>query len=178
MENINTAEWLKYIDNWYENEKKCSGRAIKKMWFLNWIFKKFDKKNKNEIREILLKKNNLEMLSNPFTNKNNLVLLEQLNPIISTKLFFNPEDYIYNISYIKDSKNNYRYIILYYLYLCDKSIIEQIHWTYFRIDLVEILMEKKINVKKILEIINWNYIYNSKVLLNILNYNFKKYIYI
>jgi len=174
MENINITNWLKYTNEWLLNNKMSSS-LIKRPRFLHYKFRNYDKSTKNKIKEILLKKDNIEIISKPYNNNNNLILIEQLNSIISSQINFDYLYYIYDKTYITENLISHKYIITYYLFFCDNSIIEQIHWTYYRIDFLIILIEKKISIKKILEIINWNFIYNSKVLSIFTEYYFNKY---
>lgn len=173
--NFDLVNWLKYINEWnYISTSKCSLHNT--FWDVKKLFYRYDKITQNTIKNILLKKDNLELVSKPYTFDNNLNLLKQLNPIISMQLNIDP--YMNNLE-IEFIKTKYTYIFIYYLYLCDISVLEKIHWSYFRIDYILLLIKKNLNMQKILEIICWNNIYNYNVLANRINwdwfdYNFTK----
>jgi hypothetical protein len=106
--------------------------------------------------------NILNLLSKPFDlNQINLILnelsLQQINNIKNKKL--------------KDIE-----IITYCLYFLDSSQIEKIHWSYFSLEYFFIFFDKINNIQKIIEIINWNYIYNSNYLklFELILYRFKQ----
>jgi len=171
--NFDLINWLKYINKWiYISTSKCS--LHKTFWNVKKTFCNYDKITQNTIKNILLKKDNLELISKPYSFDNNLNLLKQLNPIISKHFQFNPymNDFDNEISKIK-----YTYIFIYYLYFCDISVLEKIHWSYFRIDYIIVLIKKKLNIQKILEIIYWNSTYNYNVLYNNINWNWFRYNY-
>ena len=174
MNNTSLSKWLEYINEWtkidivkYTNTPKPE---LKHSKFVIYKFFYFDIKNKNDIRNILLKKDNIELLTTQYNQENNLYILDQLNPIVSSQLKSNNGIYFFDNEIIQ-VKISYKYIILYYIFFCDNEIIEKIHWSYFRIDLINPLINKKISVKKIIEILNWNYIYNNSLMkeLNIIN---------
>ena len=173
--NFDLVNWLKYINKWnYISTSKC--RLHNTFWDVKKLFYRYDKITQNTIKNILLKKDNLELVSKPYTFDNILNLLKQLNPIISTQLNIDP--YMNNLE-IEFIKTKYTYIFIYYLYFCDISVLEKMHWSYFRIDYILLLIKKKLNIQKILEIICWNNIYNYDVLSNRINwdwfdYNFTK----
>jgi hypothetical protein len=169
--NFNLVNWLKYINKWnsfYELKyhlNDCFYNVIK-------LFCHYNKITKTTIKNILLKKDNLELISKPYTFENNLILLKQLNPIISTQSNIKP---YMNDTDIEIIKITYTYIFIYYLYFCDISVIEKMHWSYYRIDYILVLIKKKLNIQKILEIIFWNNIYNYDVLYNRINWSWFKY---
>lgn len=166
--NFDLVNWLKYINKWnYLYESKCPLNNN-----LRVSLRHYDKITKTTIKNILLKKDNLELISKPYSFENNLVLLKQLNPIISAQSNINP---YMNDKEIEIIKIKYTYIFIYYLYFCDISVIEKMHWSYFRIDCILVLVEKKINIQKILEIICWNNVYNYDVLSNRIDWDWFKY---
>jgi len=90
------------------------------------LFYNYDKISKH-VKNILLKENNLVLISELYTFKNNLNLLKQLESIISTQFDSRHYNEYFNTDDIKTDKINYMYVFLYYLYFCDISALENMH---------------------------------------------------
>lgn len=95
MNTTNLSDWLKYINVWVqiECEPITNKVELKRARFVDFKFGFLDTKSKN----ILLKKDNVELLTMQYNHENNLTILKQLNPIMTTKLnsgiYFYYDDY-------------------------------------------------------------------------------------
>lgn len=176
MDNITLSKWLKYINEWVDVDNQYTKNSelkiyeLKRARFVEFKFSFLDTKSKNSIKNILLNKDNIHLLTTQYNQENNSYIFTQLNPIISPLI--NSGFYFSDIYY---KKIIHKYIIMYYLFLCSNDIVEKIHWSYFRIDLLNSMIKKNISIKKIIEIVNWNFIYNNELFdkLNIVNNIYK-----
>jgi hypothetical protein len=157
--------WLNYINEWYKYNDIIFLKSS--LWYIKSLILNLEKSVNKNIKNILENKDNINLILQPYNFKNNYILIKQINKIILKQLNFNLEFYI-DTDFILSTKINYKYIILYYLYYCDSKIIEKIHWSYFRIDFIIIMIKLNISIKKIIEILNWNLIYNFDITKNFL----------
>jgi len=146
MDKKSLSNWLKYINEWVNiNGPYTIGIELKRTRFIDFKFSFLDTKSKKTILNILLKKDNIELLTTQYNKENNLYILKQLNPIISSLMNLNSGFYFGDNS---QKIISYKYIILYYLFFCSNDIVEKIHWSYFRIDLLNSLIKNNIILKK------------------------------
>ena len=136
-ENFDYINWNKYLNN-----KLIDIPLNNKddLFYKFHIFKFIPKKN---IKAILEKDDFMKILSKPYNYYDNKLLLKMLKNEINNC----------------NDTNNIE-IIEYYLYYCESSIIEKIHWSYFYLKYFNIFFDKINNNKKIIEIISLNSIYN------------------
>lgn len=146
--NFDHINWNKYLSNKEYNFEYL----IYKNNVISY-FSIYTKKEKDIIKKKLLGSNTLNLLIEPFNiNLNNLILSELDSQVIKNL----KKNKLKRYNKINDIE-----IITYCLYFLDSSEIEKIHWSYFSLEYFFIFFEKINNLQKIIEIINWNYIYNS-----------------
>jgi hypothetical protein len=161
--NINYADDKNFdYDNWnlYLNLYSSiisSDKKIVKKYDLFKYFGSSYKIKKNFIKKILLSKFNLDLLSKPFCTDNINKIICQLESVEDSKI-----------------KYNYADLILLYLYFANCKQIEQIHWSYFKLNHFFIFYDKINDVNKIIKIIQKNYMHNknSIQILNNIIYNY------
>jgi hypothetical protein len=124
------------IDKWknYFNYENININNFKKKTINNKII--------NNIVKLLLNIYYLDKLSEPF----NETIFNELRDKIKT------------------IDNNILNPIYYYIYLTKSNILENIHWSYLSISYLLIFFKKIENINKIINIINWNHIYNNEYL--------------